>query len=66
MIQGLLDAQYLDDTIIAQKLLWILNLPHFHHHEKRSVTKTASSISLTKQGMHPSASFVMNSLSRRG
>lgn len=66
MIQGLIDAQYLDDPLIAQKLLWILNLPHFHHHEKRSVMKTASSISLTKQGIHQSASFVMNNLSRRG
>ncbi|CAF1226295.1 unnamed protein product [Adineta ricciae] len=66
IVQALIDAQYLDDTAHAQKLSWILGLPHFHHHEKRSVTKTASSISLTKQGLHASPSFVISSLSRRG
>jgi hypothetical protein len=66
IVQALLDAQYLDDTAHAQKLSCILGLPHFHHHEKRSVTKTASSISLSKQGLHPSPSFVINNLIRRG
>ena len=66
IVQALTDAQYIDDAAVAQKLSWILGLPHFHHHEKRSVTKTASSISLSKQGLHPSPSFVINSLSRRG
>jgi hypothetical protein len=66
VVQALLDSQYLDDTAHAQKLSCILGLPHFHHHEKRSVTKTASSISLSKQGLHPSPSFVINNLIRRG
>ncbi|UJR30669.1 hypothetical protein I4U23_018193 [Adineta vaga] len=65
IVQALIDAQYIDDTSNAQKLSRILGLPHFHHHEKRSVTKTASSISLTKQGLHPSPSFVINNLLRR-
>ncbi len=66
IVQALTDAHYIDNVDDAQKLNWILGLPHFHHHEKRSVTKTASSISLTKQGIHPSPSFIINSLSRRG
>ena len=67
IVQGLFDARYIEDSDLAQKLVWILGLPHFHHHEKRSVTKTASSISLSKQGgLHPSPSFVMSNLSRRG
>jgi len=66
IVQALLDAQYLNDQDSAQKLSWILGLPHFHHHEKRSVTKTASSISLSKQGLHPSPSFIINNLSRPG
>ena len=66
IVQGLFDAQFIDDSDLAQKLVWILGLPHFHHHEKRSVTKTASSISLSKQGLHPSPSFVMSNLARRG
>ncbi|CAF1042986.1 unnamed protein product [Adineta steineri] len=65
IVQSLIDAKYIDDNAIAQKLSWILGLPHFHHHEKRSVTKTASSISLSKQGLHPSPSFVMNTLLQR-
>ncbi|CAM4747455.1 unnamed protein product [Rotaria magnacalcarata] len=66
MVQALIDANYIDDVDNAQKLLRILGLPHFHHHEKRSVMKTASSVSLTKQqGIHPSPSFVINHLSRR-
>ena len=66
MVQSLFDEKFIENPQDAQKLLWVLGLPHFHHHEKRSVTKTASSISLTKQGLHPSASFVMNSSTRRG
>jgi hypothetical protein len=66
IVQSLIDAKYIDDSENAQKLSWILGLPHFHHHEKRSVTKTASSISLSKQGLHPSPSFIINNLSRRG
>jgi len=66
IVKALIDDEYIDGTINAQKLSWILGLPHFHHHEKRSVTKTASSISLTKQGLHPSPSFVINNLMRRG
>jgi hypothetical protein len=66
IVQALVDAQYILDSSNAEKLSWILGLPHFHHHEKRSVTKTASSISLTKQGLHPSPSFVINNLTRRG
>ena len=66
MVQAMTDAQYIDSAANAQKLNWILGLPHFHHHEKRSVTKTASSVSLSKQGLHPSPSFVINSLTRRG
>ncbi|CAF3242289.1 unnamed protein product [Rotaria socialis] len=66
MVQALIDANYIDDVDNAQKLLRILGLPHFHHHEKRSVMKTASSVSLTKQqGLHPSPSFVINHLSKR-
>jgi hypothetical protein len=65
IVQGLFDARYIEDSDLAQKLVCILGLPHFHHHEKRSVTKTASSISLTKQGaLHPSPSFVMSNLKR--
>ena len=66
MVQALTDARYITRFADAQKLSGILGLPHFHHHEKRGVTKTASSVSLSKQGLHPSASFVINSLSRRG
>ena len=44
-------------TNTAQKLSRILSLPHFHHHEKRSVTKTASSISLSKQGHSSKSKF---------
>lgn len=66
IVQGLIDKGYIDDVDNAQKLSWILGLPHFHHHEKRSVTKTASSISLSKQGLHTSSSFVISNLSRRG
>ena len=66
MVQALTDARYINNTKDAQKLSWILGLPHFHHHEKRSVTKTASSVSLSKQGLHASPSFVINNLSRRG
>jgi hypothetical protein len=66
IVQSLVDAKYIDNSDYAQKLSWILGLPHFHHHEKRSVTKTASSISLSKQGLHPSPSFIINNLSRRG
>jgi hypothetical protein len=61
-----MDSNYFQDYTYAQKLGWILGLPHFHHHEKRGVTKTASSVSLSKQGLHPSPSFVMNNLTRRG
>ncbi|CAF2809048.1 unnamed protein product [Rotaria sp. Silwood2] len=63
--QSLLDSNYFDNPTYAQKLVCILGLPHFHHYEKRSATKTASSINLSKQGLHPSASFVMNNLNRR-
>lgn len=66
MVQALTDAEFISIVDDAQKLSWILGLPHFHHHEKRGVTKTASSVSLSKQGLHPSPSFVINSLSRRG
>jgi hypothetical protein len=61
-----MDIKYFQESTHADKLGWILGLPHFHHHEKRSVTKTASSLSLSKQGLHPSPSFVMNNLNRRG
>ncbi|CAF4570375.1 unnamed protein product [Rotaria sp. Silwood1] len=63
--QSLLDSNYFDNPTYAQKLVCILGLPHFHHYEKRSATKTASSINLSKQGLHPSASFIMNNLNRR-
>jgi hypothetical protein len=66
LVQALTDAGYINNMDDAQKLNCILGLPHFHHHEKRSVTKTASSISLSKQGLHPSPSFIINNLSRRG
>lgn len=66
IVQALIDANYIDDVDNAQKLARIVGLPHFHHHEKRSVTKTASSVSLSKQGLHPSPSFIINHLSRRG
>jgi len=66
IVQGLIDKGYIDDVDNAQKLSWILGLPHFHHHEKRSVTKTASSISLSKQGLPTSPSFIISNLSRRG
>jgi hypothetical protein len=66
IVQSLIDSDYFQDQNCAQKLLWILGLPHFHHHEKRSVMKTASSLSLSRQGLHPSPSFVMNNLNRRG
>ncbi len=59
-----MDAEYFQDSNYAQKLVWILGLPHFHHHEKRSVMKTASSVSLSRQGLHPSPSSVM--INRRG
>jgi len=61
-----MDSNYFQDNTYAQKLGWILGLPHFHHHEKRSVTKTASSVSLSKQGLHPSPSIAMINLTRRG
>ncbi|CAF0929588.1 unnamed protein product [Rotaria sordida] len=63
--QALIDSNYIDDVDKAQKIVWILGLPHFHHHEKRSVMKTASSVSLSKQGLHQSPSFIINHLSRR-
>ncbi|CAF2512655.1 unnamed protein product [Rotaria sp. Silwood2] len=63
--QALIDSNYLDDVDKAQKVACILGLPHFHHHEKRSVMKTASSVSLSKQSLHPSPSFVINHLLRR-
>ncbi len=66
IVQSLIDSEYFHDSNYAQKLVWILGLPHFHHHEKRSVTKTASSLSLSKQGLHPSPSFVINNLIRHG
>jgi len=66
IVQALIDAKYIADETNAQKLSRILGLPHFHHHEKRSVTKTASSISLSKQGLHQSPSFIINNLSRPG
>jgi hypothetical protein len=64
--QSLIDKKYFQDTIYAEKLVLILGLPHFHHHEKRSVTKTASSISLSKQGTNPSPSFIGVNSTRRG
>ncbi|CAF0933984.1 unnamed protein product [Didymodactylos carnosus] len=60
--QALVDNQYLDDLTKAQKLTWILGLPHFHHHEKRSVTKTASSVSLSRTGLQPTNSITMTNL----
>jgi hypothetical protein len=66
IVQALIDAKYISDETNAQKLSRILGLPHFHHHEKRSVTKTASSISLSKQGLHQSPSFIINNLLRPG
>src|SRR5271163_3129181 len=66
VVQALTDAHHIDNEDYAQKLNWILGLPHFHHHEKRSVTKTASSLSLSRQGLHPSPSLIMNNLNRRG
>jgi hypothetical protein len=64
--QSLIDAEYFDDSAYAQKLVWILGLPHFHHHEKRSVTKTASSVSLSKQGLPQGSNLFINNLNRRG
>lgn len=66
IVQALYEKNYISDPEAASKLIGILGLPHFHHHEKRSVTKNASAISLTKQGLHPSASFIINNLNRRG
>ncbi|CAF0778311.1 unnamed protein product [Rotaria sordida] len=63
--QSLLDSNYFGNPIDAQKLVCILGLPHFHHYEKRTATKTASSINLSKQGLQPSPSFVMNTLNPR-
>ncbi|UJR15917.1 hypothetical protein I4U23_002838 [Adineta vaga] len=60
IVQSMIEANYFQNSAHAQKLVWILGLPHFHHHEKRSVTKTASSVSISKQGLHPSPSFVIN------
>ncbi|CAF3407654.1 unnamed protein product [Rotaria socialis] len=47
--QSLLDSDYFDNIGAAERLLYILGLPHFHHYEKRSVTKNASTVSLSKQ-----------------
>lgn len=58
--------KFFTDGNDAQRLVTILGLPHFHHHEKHSVTKTASAISLSKQGLHPSASFLVQNPLRRG
>ncbi|CAF1474126.1 unnamed protein product [Adineta ricciae] len=67
IVQSMIEKNYFQSTAHAQKLVWILGLPHFHHHEKRSVTKTASSVSLSRQGLHPSPSFVINNnLNRPG
>jgi len=66
IVQSLIDSKYFEDSTYAQKLAWILGLPHFHHHEKRSVTKNASSLSLSKQGLHPSPSFIFNNLNPPG
>jgi hypothetical protein len=66
IVQALIDKEYFQDASYAQKLNWILGLPHFHHHEKRSVTKTASSVSLSKQGLHASPGFLMSNPNRRG
>ncbi|CAF0827165.1 unnamed protein product [Adineta steineri] len=60
IVQSLDDSKYIENSSYAQKLVCILGLPHFHHYEKRSVTKTASSVSLSKQGLHPSPSFIIN------
>ncbi|CAF4408175.1 unnamed protein product, partial [Adineta steineri] len=60
IVQSLADSKYIENSSYAQKLVCILGLPHFHHYEKRSVTKTASSVSLSKQGLHPSPSFIIN------
>ncbi|CAF1157492.1 unnamed protein product, partial [Didymodactylos carnosus] len=61
--QALMDKEYFTDVSNAQKLARILTLPHFHHHEKRSVTKTASAVSLAKSSglIHASTSFVIHS-----
>lgn len=64
--QSLLDSNYLDDATNAQKIFNIIGLPHFHHHEKRSAIKTASSVSLSRQGLPKSPSFVMNNPTRLG
>ena len=64
--QALITENYFPDAKDAQKLVTILGLPHFHHHEKHSVTKTASAISLSKQGLPASASFLLNHPLRRG
>ncbi|CAF1623715.1 unnamed protein product, partial [Rotaria magnacalcarata] len=63
--QSLLDSDYFDNIEVAERLLYILGLPHFHHYEKRSVTKNASSVYLSKQGVISSSTFVMNNLNRR-
>lgn len=65
VVQTLIDKHVINDENDASKLNWIISLPHFHHHEKRSVTKTASAISLSKQGLQTNRSFVINPLLRR-
>ena len=50
MSQSLMEKHFFSNENDQQKLNWILSLPHFHHHEKSSVTKNVSSVSLTRLG----------------
>jgi len=64
IVQSLFDSNYFNDPIYAQKLRRILNLPHFHHHEKRGVIKAASSGILSKQDLAPASNVMIKNLER--
>lgn len=60
MVQSLVDAGNLKDSSNAQKLLRILDLPHFHHHEKQSVVKPVSSIKTSGINLHQTPMIIIN------
>lgn len=59
VVQSLVDSGNLKDSSDAQKLLRILTLPHFHHHEKQSVVKPSSSINTSGINLHQNPTIIV-------
>ena len=59
MVQSLVDSGDLKDSSDAQKLLRVLALPHFHHHEKQSVVKPSSSINTSGINLHQNPTIII-------